>query len=178
MVVNRPFYCLNTVAYDVVPVFPTFYARKRLFDTRGAFDTTFKVSADFELMLRFFERGDITSRYIPMVFVKMRMGGESTGSIKRIIEGNRNVMRAFKKNSLPVSPLYPIRRLLPKAYNILKNKIGRGRWLAKSVVRQDDIQGAYRPQSDKRIIKLFLSSLNVTPQSQEGIQQRRSAISL
>ena len=109
------------------PAHPTFYARKRLFDTLGAFDTTFKVSADFELMLRFFERGDITSRYIPMVFVKMRMGGESTGSIKRIIEGNRNVMRAFKKNSLPVSPLYPIRRLLPKAYNILKNKIGRRR---------------------------------------------------
>ena len=109
------------------PAHPTFYARKRLFDTMGAFDTTFKVSADFELMLRFFERGDITSRYIPMVFVKMRMGGESTGSIKKIIEGNRNVIRAFKKNSLPVSSLYPIRRLLPKAYNILKNKIGRGR---------------------------------------------------
>ena len=48
-------------------------------------------------------------------------------SIKKIIEGNRNVIRAFKKNSLPVSSLYPIRRLLPKAYNILKNKIGRGR---------------------------------------------------
>lgn len=109
------------------PAHPTFYARKKWFDTLGAFDTSFKVSADFELMLRFFERGRITSRYIPMTFVKMRMGGESTGSIKRIIEGNRNVLRAFKKNNMTVSPLYPVRRLLPKACNMLKNKIRRAR---------------------------------------------------
>lgn len=105
------------------PAHPTFYARKECFERMGAFDISFDVSADFELMLRFLERGNISSQYVPMVFVKMRMGGESTGSIKRIIQGNRNVIRAFRKNGIHVSALYPVRRLLPKAYNILKNKL-------------------------------------------------------
>ena len=52
--------------------------------------------------------------FLDEVLVKMRYGGESTGSIKKIIAGNKNIMKAFKKNDLDVSYLYPFYRLLPK----------------------------------------------------------------
>ncbi len=74
-------------------------------------------------MLRFLEREKVTNRYIPKVLVKMRMGGVSTSSVGRIIQGNKNVMRAFRKNGFEVSWLYPIRRLAPKVMNIIKNKL-------------------------------------------------------
>ena len=105
------------------PAHPTFYARKELFEKHGGFDISFDVSADFELMFRFLEKGQAKSRYVPHTFVKMRLGGESTGSIKKIIQGNKNVLRAFKKNGYKVPHFYLVRRLAPKAVNMIKNKL-------------------------------------------------------
>lgn len=105
------------------PAHPTFYARRRCYDKFGGFDISFDVSADFELMLRFIEAARLSSRYVPYTFVKMRMGGESTGSIGKIIQGNKNVLRAFRKNGFDVPPFYLVRRLAPKALNIIKNKL-------------------------------------------------------
>lgn len=105
------------------PAHPTFYARKECYDRLGGFDISFDVSADFELMLRFIEKEGLSNRYIPMTFVKMRMGGESTGSLRKIFQGNKNVLRAFRKNGFKVSSFYPVRRLVPKAINIIKTKL-------------------------------------------------------
>ena len=106
------------------PAHPTFYAKKKYFDEFGSFDTSFDVSADFELMLRFIEKHQVPSRFIPHYFVKMRMGGESTGSLKNIIKGNKNILRAFKQNSIPCPPFYLVRRLAPKAFSVVKTKLG------------------------------------------------------
>ena len=106
------------------PAHPTFYAKKEAYEKFGVFDTSFNVSADFELMLRFLEKNQLSNYYLNRFFVKMRMGGESTGSIYKIIEGNKNVLRAFKKNGISVSSFYPILRLAPKAINMIKTKLG------------------------------------------------------
>ncbi len=106
------------------PAHPTFYARKKYFDEYGAFDTSFQVSADFELMLRFIEKHQVSNLYIPHYFVKMRMGGESTGSLKNIIKGNKNILRAFKKNGISRPPFYLVRRLAPKVFSVIKTKLG------------------------------------------------------
>lgn len=105
------------------PAHPTFYARKECFEQAGGFDLSLDVSADFELMLRFLEKEQFSSRYVPYTFVKMRMGGESTGSISKIIRGNKNVLRAFEKNGISRPPFYLIRRLAPKAINMIKTKL-------------------------------------------------------
>lgn len=106
------------------PAHPTFYARRNLFKELGGFDITFDVSADFELMFRFLEKAHSSNLYIPHTFVRMRVGGESTGSIKKIIEGNKNVLRAFMKNGYKAPAFYIMRRLAPKALNLIKTKIG------------------------------------------------------
>lgn len=107
------------------PAHPTFYARRRLFEEYGSFDTSFDVSADFELMLRFIEKHGVQSKLIPYYLVKMRMGGESTGSIKNIIKGNRNILRAFEKNGFKKPPFYVVKRLAPKVLGVLKTKLNR-----------------------------------------------------
>lgn len=104
------------------PAHPTFYARRGHFEKLGTFDISLQVSADFELMFRFLEKHRISSRYIPEVMVKMRVGGESTGSLKKIIEGNRNVLKAFRKNGYDVPPFYLVKRLMPKFIEIVKRK--------------------------------------------------------
>lgn len=105
------------------PAHPTFYVRREVYEKYGTFDISFDVSADFELMLRLIEKYRIRTKYIDRYMVKMRIGGESTGSIKNIIKGNKNIMKAFKKNGISVSPFYPIIRLCPKALNLIKHKL-------------------------------------------------------
>ena len=96
------------------PAHPTFYVRKKVYEKYGMFDISFNVSADFELMLRFIEKHKISNLYLDRTFVRM---------IKKIITGNKNVLRAFEKNGFKVSSFYPVKRLLPKALNMIKNKL-------------------------------------------------------
>lgn len=46
------------------PAHPTFYARRQVYEKYGAFDITFDVSADFELMLRLIEKYHICIKYV------------------------------------------------------------------------------------------------------------------
>lgn len=105
------------------PAHPTFYAKRECFSKYGGFDTSFAVSADFELMLRFIEKHRIKNKYIDHCLVMMREGGESNGKLSNIIKGNRNIMRAFRKNGISVSMFYPVKRLLPKVIDRLRNTL-------------------------------------------------------
>ena len=105
------------------PAHPTFYVRKSIYDKLGGFDISFDVSADFELMLRFIEKEKIRTKYLDLFSVKMRMGGESTKSLKNILKGNKNIFRAFRKNGLNVNYLYTVRRFTPKLLNLMKGKV-------------------------------------------------------
>ncbi len=105
------------------PAHPTFYVRKEVYEKYGIFDTTFDVSADFELMLRLIEKNKIRTKYLDRFTIRMRMGGESTGSITNIIKGNKNIYRAFEKNDIKVSPLYSFYRLTPKVIDLIKRKV-------------------------------------------------------
>lgn len=103
------------------PAHPTFYVKRACLSKYGAFDTTFAVSADFELMLRLIEKHHITNSYIDHCFVMMREGGESNGTLRNVIRGNKNIMRAFRKNGIEVSIFYPVRRLIPKILERISN---------------------------------------------------------
>ncbi len=105
------------------PAHPTFYVKRKWFEKLGAFNLNYAVSADFELMLRFLEKGQIRNAYLDRYFVKMRMGGESTGSVRNIIKGNKNILRAIRDNGFKPSRFYLVHRLIPKAWNMIKYKI-------------------------------------------------------
>lgn len=109
------------------PAHPTFYVRRECFERYGSFNASFAVSADFELMLRFLEVHELRSRYIHRYFIKMRMGGESTGSIRNIIRGNRSILRALHANGFHPSPLFLMRRMMPKVWAVIKGKFYRNK---------------------------------------------------
>ena len=79
-----------------MPPHPTVFIRKSVFDRFGVYDTSFKISADYDAMLRFFQSG-IYSVYIPRVLVKMRVGGVSNRGFKNILTKMREDYRAIRK---------------------------------------------------------------------------------
>jgi len=96
------------------PAHPTFFLRKKVYDDYGFFDLSYKLAADFELMLRMFEKYKISSIYLPLPLVKMRLGGATNKSLINIYNQNIECIRAFKKNRIQISILYPVYRLIPK----------------------------------------------------------------
>ena len=101
------------------PPHPTFFVKRSVYEHYGLFDTSCKISADFELMLRFLEKHRISTCYLPRPILKMRQGGQSSVSIKNIIIGNINCYKAFKKNGIRVSPFYFLYRAAPKMLQML-----------------------------------------------------------
>ena len=87
-----------------MPAHPSFYVRRECYEKYGAFDTSYRVAADFENLLRLIYVNEISTRYVPKDFVTMRMGGASSSglkSYKRIIQDH---FRAYQNNG--VSPNY------------------------------------------------------------------------
>ncbi|MGZ5034311.1 MAG: glycosyltransferase family 2 protein [Usitatibacter sp.] len=96
------------------PAHPTFFVARDVYRQFGGFDEEFRISADYELMLRLLEAGSIRSQYLPSVLVKMRDGGDSNRSVGNIVRANIECYRAFGKNRLAASPLVMIRKPLSK----------------------------------------------------------------
>ena len=105
------------------PAHPTFYVKRDCFEKFGDFNLRYAISADFELMLRFIEKEKIRNTYLDRYLVKMRTGGESTNSVRNIITGNKNVLRAIRDNGFKPSRFYLTRRLIPKLWNMFKIKV-------------------------------------------------------
>lgn len=83
-----------------MPPHPTFFVKRKCYKDFGKFNTTFSISADYELMLRFLYKHNIKATYIPEVIVKMRVGGVSNISIQNRIKANMEDRRAWKINGL------------------------------------------------------------------------------
>ena len=83
-----------------MPPHPTLYIRKEVIDETGFFDTSFKIAADYDYILRLFTRAGLTTCYLPEVIVKMRVGGASNKSLKNIIRKSKEDIKALKKNKV------------------------------------------------------------------------------
>lgn len=106
------------------PAHPTFYVKNDIYKKYGVFNIQFEISADFELMLRLIEKYKIKTKYYDRYMIRMRLGGASTKNIKNILLGNKNVIKAFKENNIKIfAPIYLIRRITPKIFNIILNKL-------------------------------------------------------
>ncbi|HLG04422.1 MAG TPA: glycosyltransferase family 2 protein, partial [Bacteroidia bacterium] len=79
-----------------MPPHPAFFLRRKCYEKFGMFDTSFRFSADYELMLRMLERHQVKIAYLPEVLVKMRVGGTSNVSLNNRLKANREDRRAWR----------------------------------------------------------------------------------
>lgn len=86
--------------YGFMPAHPTFFTYRRYFEEFGYYKTDYKIAADYELLIRFLYTHKLKSKYLPLDFMKMRMGGASTASIKSNILLNKEIVRACRENDI------------------------------------------------------------------------------
>lgn len=83
-----------------MPPHPALFLRREVFERLGSYDTSYRIAADYDAILRYFGRGGICPAYLPEVLVKMRVGGESNRSLGRILRKSREDYRALRSNGV------------------------------------------------------------------------------
>ncbi|RZJ76991.1 MAG: glycosyltransferase [Flavobacterium sp.] len=97
---NMPFSRLKSGWH---PAHPTMYVRRDLLK-RQPFNLSYRIAADYELMVRLIEKLRVKSCYVPYVIVKMREGGLSNKGLKNILKANIECSRAWRDNGFFPSP--------------------------------------------------------------------------
>lgn len=85
-----------------MPPHPTLFIKKKIFETNGYFDESFKISADYLFILKVFSQKKFNSKYIPETLVKMRLGGSSNGSVKQLKSKFLEDWRVLRKNKFSI----------------------------------------------------------------------------
>ena len=94
--------------------------RRTVFSDLRGFDIGVRYQADLEFCARAFEVHGITSIYVPEVWVKMRLGGVSTGSWARTLRANWESYWALRRLGMKRDPctylLIKFARKLPEFF--------------------------------------------------------------
>jgi glycosyltransferase involved in cell wall biosynthesis len=85
------------------PPHPTFFLRRSIFERFGYFNLNYSIAADVEFMMRLLEIKNIRVRYVPELWVKMRMGGVTNRNLKNLWNQNQEVLRALRSHRLPTN---------------------------------------------------------------------------
>lgn len=93
-------YTTTSLRRGWMPPHPTLYLRREVYERWGVYDTSFRIAADYDAMLRYMVKGAVRLVHVPEVFVKMRVGGESNKSIGKILRKSREDYRALRTNGV------------------------------------------------------------------------------
>ena len=66
-----------------LPLHPTVYIRREVLERCGLYDESYKIASDSDFLVRYLYENDLHVEYLNKYFVKMRMGGLSTGGASR-----------------------------------------------------------------------------------------------
>ena len=106
--------------FGLMPAHPSFYCKREVYEKYGAFDTSYRIAADFENLLRLIFIHRIKTLYIPKDFVTMRTGGASTAgfaSRKKIMHEH---LQAMKKNGVYSNFFLLSLRYFYKIYELMR----------------------------------------------------------
>ena len=109
--------------FGFMPAHPSFYIKRECFDKFGLYNTSYKIAADFEFLLRTIFIGNIKTIYIPKDFVTMRTGGASTSGMSSHRLIMKEHLRAFKENSIFTNRILLSMRYIYKIIEVMISKI-------------------------------------------------------
>ncbi|MEE2605023.1 MAG: glycosyltransferase family 2 protein [Bacteroidota bacterium] len=83
-----------------MPPHPTLFLKRDVYEKHGLFDLSYRISADYDFLLRIFKDPELKFGYLPKVITKMRVGGVSNQSLKNIIKKSKEDYRAIRINNI------------------------------------------------------------------------------
>ena len=111
----------RALKYGWMPPHPTVYVRREVYHQVGEYDEWFRISADYDMMLRIFTAG-YKSKYIPEVLVSMETGGASNKNTKARLSKTQEDYIVLKKNHVGAGYLTVACKQLRKLRQFLRKE--------------------------------------------------------
>lgn len=83
-----------------MPPHPTLFLRKKIYEKHGLFNLDYKISSDYDFMVRIFKDSQLNFSHIPSVITNMRIGGNSNRNILNILRKMKEDLRIIKSNKI------------------------------------------------------------------------------
>lgn len=109
-------YTVGKLKYGWMPPHPTFFMKRERYQQWSVFNLDYKISADYDSLLRYLWCNKATLAYLPKTISKMRVGGASNRSLKNIVLKSKEDIKIIKLNGLfwPVTLLFKNLSKLPQ----------------------------------------------------------------
>ena len=83
-----------------MPGHPTLFLKREIYERYGLYRTDYRISADYEFMVRFLKDSSNKLAYLPEIIIRMYYGGTSTSGLKSYIQSLQEGHRALKENGV------------------------------------------------------------------------------
>lgn len=94
------------------PPHPSLFVRAKVYRDIGIYDSSFKIAADYEFMLRAMKIHKLSSFFLDKTLVRMRLGGRSTNGIMSYLKSIKELKRAWRMNNLSTPKALILKRLI------------------------------------------------------------------
>lgn len=102
-----------------MPAHPSLFLKKEVYKERGNFNTSFKIAADYDFILRIFSVKNYNFHCLNRVTYLMRSGGASNKDLKSIILKTKEDIKALRINKINTPLLVVFRKNLSKLPQLL-----------------------------------------------------------
>ncbi|NDP19745.1 MAG: glycosyltransferase [Paludibacter sp.] len=93
-------YSPGCLKYGWMPPHPTLYCKREVYEKWGLYNENFKISSDYEFILRIFKQPTVSKAFLPTIIVKMDVGGVSNNSLKNIVHKTKEDYKAIRLNKV------------------------------------------------------------------------------
>lgn len=90
----------GNLRFGWMPGHPTFYVRREVYERYGLYRTDYRISADYEFMVRCLKDGQVRLAYVPEVLIRMSYGGTSSNGLSAYLLSLREGHRALRENKV------------------------------------------------------------------------------
>lgn len=104
----------------VMPAHPTFYCKRACYEKAGPYNTSYRIAADFEMMVRLCIKQKIACKFFDRVSVVMRAGGISNSGYRARLRLNREIIRACRENGLYTNALLLALKLPIRLFELIR----------------------------------------------------------
>lgn len=104
-----------------MPAHPTFMVKRSLYESYGGYSLDYRIAADFEMIVRLLHTAGASYSYLPVVGVKMRVGGASASGLRNSWVINREIVRACRTHGIKTSLARVLIKIPAKLMEYLRN---------------------------------------------------------
>ena len=79
---------------------PTLYLRKHVYDEQGYYKPQYRISTDYDFILRVFACKNYKKAYIPEVLINMELGGVSNRDLRALLRKTKEDIHVLKENNM------------------------------------------------------------------------------